>query len=245
MPRIFLPISDHPDTIRITGEKARYLKAVLRCTGGEELEVLDGRGRSFRTKIRSITKKELLAEVLEEGRCETESSLNIILVQGLLKGEKMDFVIQKTTELGVKEIIPAITERSQVRDTRRSGRWKKVAEEASRQSGRSEVPLIHDPVPFSEIFSGIPSYEPYFIKCRGLIFREGGGIGAAEAMEKAKDCESVMLAVGPEGGFTGDEVKTAESRGFITTSLGNRILRAETAAIAVTCIAQLLLGDLG
>src|SRR4030042_4477108 len=154
MPRIYLPaLSVSDNRIVLAGEKAHYLSTVLRCTKGDELTIFDGKGNCFRTLIERADKREVIAEVLGHFPCDFESPVHIILVQGLLKGEKMDWVIQKTTELGVREIIPVITERSQVRETRKVARWRKIAEEASRQSGRSIIPVIHEPVEFKEFFS--------------------------------------------------------------------------------------------
>ncbi|MGD1075494.1 MAG: RsmE family RNA methyltransferase, partial [Thermodesulfovibrionales bacterium] len=174
MPRIFLPLREPSGTITITGEKARYLSTVLRCKAGDELVIFDAQGASHKTTIQSISRREVLAEVTEAIMSDTESSRTLILIQGLLKGEKMELVIQKTTELGVKEILPAITERSQVRDTRKAARWRKIAEDATRQCGRTRVPLIHNPIPFTDIFSHPPKTCGIRAGC-GLIFWEKGG----------------------------------------------------------------------
>lgn len=245
MPRLYLPLIKPSGTIHITGEKARYLIRVLRSRVGDGIIVFDGKGTSYKAMIKSITKKDVLAEVTGVIQSDTESPVNIILIQGLLKGEKMDLVIQKTTELGVKEIIPAITARSQVRDTKKVSRWRKIAEGASRQSARTEVPLIHELISFHNIFSDTSLYRPYFRKCKGLLFWEEGGIRLARAMEKLGECRSLIAAIGPEGGFTNEEVEISESSGFMIVSLGNRILRAETAAISATAIVQFFVGDLG
>ncbi len=245
MPRIFLPVDENPRTIQITGEKARYLSSVLRCKKGEELEILDGKGHSYRARITSVVKKEMTVEVLDAITHNTESPLNLILIQGLLKGEKMELVIQKATELGVREIIPVVTERSQVRSTGKTARWRKIAEDASRQSGRTAIPIIHEPSALRDIFSGDSPCTPSSGKCKGLLFWERKGIRMKEAMESLEGCRSLIIAVGPEGGFTEGEVQVAGERGFLVATLGSRILRAETAAIAATTMAQLFLGDMG
>lgn len=253
MPRIFLPLSKPSKTIRIAGDKARYLTTVLRCKEGDDLTVLDGKGNSFNAIIRSITKKEIIVEVTGVIQQSTESPLRIMLIQGLLKGEKMDLVIQKTTELGIREIIPAITERSQMRETRKIYRWKKIAEEASRQSGRTMIPVIHDPIGFHDAVNlRFTAYDPG--RLNGLIFYEEGGMKISEAVEKLKQSVigshqlkdyGLIIAIGPEGGFTRREVDTAVSKGFVASYLSKRILRAETAAITATALVQFLMGDLG
>ncbi len=269
MPRIFLPIERHSDTIHITGEKARYLATVLRCREGDEVQIFDGSGFSYSAKISGITRKEVVVDVLEVTQCDTESPVNLILIQGVLKGEKMDLVIQKTTELGVKAIIPAVMERGQVRDTKKISRWRKIAEDASRQCCRSDVPVIHDLLPFKEIFSQASQYmqeneihplspplpqrkgtrgrvkDLSSDKIKGILFWEERGSGITEVIDRVKGCDSLMFAVGPEGGFTGKEVSRAESGGFLIASLGSRILRAETAAITATALLQFVMGGLG
>src|SRR4030042_4280199 len=160
MPRIFIPSPFiHDNQISITGDKARYLVSVLRCKKGDELIVFDGKGNCLRTNILKADRKEVIADVLEKFTCHTESPVNITLMQGLLKGQKMDMVIQKTTELGVKEIMPVITERSKTKETRQVSRWRKMAEEASRQSGRTFIPTIHEPVEFNQFFGKVGKLE--------------------------------------------------------------------------------------
>ena len=276
MPRIYLPISRILDNrISITNEKAHYLTSVLRCGKGDELIIFDGKGDCFRTTILKADRREIITEVIEKFQCNAESNINIALVQGLLKGEKMDMVIQKTTELGVKEIIPVITERSQLRDTRKVARWRKIAEEASRQSGRSIVPVINEPVEFKNLFTVHCSQ----FTVHGFIFYEEEGMKLSEAVEILKDTlpskygtapdlqkitphsplilrgdkeglesglsPNILIAIGPEGGFTKEEIALAKDRGLIVATLGKRILRSETAAISAVTLMQFLLGDIG
>ncbi len=273
MPRLYIPdISILDSKLSITDEKARYLASVLRCKKGDEVVIFDGKGNYYRTTILKTGKKEVVAEVTETFFCDTESTSYIILIQGLLKGEKMDLVIQKTTELGVKEIIPAISQRSQVTATRKLNRWRKIAEEASRQSGRSIIPVIHEPLDLESIFTTHALQE----KLCGFIFYEEGGMRLAEAAKLMKktinqsglDLNSInpptpplvkggkggfeenstftiFIAIGPEGGFTKEEISLAKEKGLIVVSFGKRILRAETAAISAVTVVQFLLGDIG
>jgi 16S rRNA (uracil1498-N3)-methyltransferase len=241
MPRIFLLDSEvRPGVITLTHEKARYLSTVLRCKAGDPLTVKDNRGGAYTATIIGIGKKEVKVEILQRLQLNTESPLGISLLQSLLKGEKMDFVIQKATELGVKEIRPVLTERSQVIETRKLPRWRKIAEEASRQCGRDIIPLIHEPVDFSSLFGGVsrPSGD-------GIIFWEKGGEALSEALTRFSGCSAISLVTGPEGGFSENEMRQACACGFVAATLGKRILRAETAAIAAVSIAQFALGDLG
>jgi 16S rRNA (uracil1498-N3)-methyltransferase len=260
MHRIYFSASNIKDNrMSITGEKARYLTSVLRCREGDELIVFDGKGSCYRTTILKADKKEVIAEVIEKFPCDTESHINITLVQGLLKGEKMDMVIQKTTELGVKEIIPVVTERSQLRETKRVTRWRKIAEEASRQSGRSVIPVIYEPVEFNKFLAIHGQLEQNSEtetrrhgEMNGFIFWEEEGVLLKEAVLKLSSSpiylltkSPIYLFIGPEGGFTKEEVTLAKEKGFMVTYLGRRILRAETAAISAVTLVQFLLGDMG
>jgi 16S rRNA (uracil1498-N3)-methyltransferase len=259
VPRIFLPFTSiHDNRISITGDNARYLVSVLRCKKRDELTVFDGKGNCLKTNILKADRREVIVDVLEKFTCHTESPVNIILMQGLLKGQKMDMVIQKTTELGVKVIIPVITERSQAKETRKVSRWRKIAEEASRQSGRSIIPLVHEPKEFDQFLSSGQLERNGERETRrhgemiGIIFWEEGGLSLKEAVHKFSSSpihrfpdSPIHLLIGPEGGFTKKEVTFAEGKGFIVTSLGKRILRAETAAISAIALVQFLLGDLG
>jgi len=242
--RIILPkelINDKELTI--SGEKARYLISVLRCNAGDELQVFDDGGSFYKAKVSGIENKKVIIDLIKKVSLDTESPLDLVLVQGILKGEKMDWVIQKTTELGVKEIIPAITERSQVRETRKISRWRKIAEEASKQSGRSIIPMIHEPVEFSSWLMTDSTEH-----LNGFIFWEEGGLPLKEAVNQMPihpfTNSPIHLFIGPEGGFSKDEVRLAEHRGLIAASLGKRILRSETAAISAVALAQFLMGDL-
>jgi 16S rRNA (uracil1498-N3)-methyltransferase len=154
-------------------------------------------------------------------------------------------VIQKTTELGINRIIPVVTERSQVRSTGKTARWRKIAEDASRQCGRANVPLINDPLVLKDLFSlNHQSVLPEEVS--SLIFWEDGGIRLQDSLDNiGRTNRPFAVAVGPEGGFREDEVRMAEAHGFTAVSLGSRILRAETAAITAVAIMQFSLGDLG
>lgn len=239
MPEIFLLDSQFDSRfITIRGEKARYLSAVLRCGAGDPLTLKDNGGNVFSARIISATKKEVQVEIIGTQKGGAESALLITTLQGLLKGEKMDLVVQKVTELGVREIIPVVTERSQVRETRKLQRWRRIAEEASRQAGRNTIPAVRDIVELQKLFLDyhLPS---------GIIFWEKRGIALTDVLAKFRGSHEVALFTGPEGGFSEREIETVSKNGFVTATMGKRILRAETASIAAVAIVQFALGDLG
>jgi len=241
MHRIFLQeLSLLRRPVVIKDEKMHYLISVLRCKAGDVIIVTDEKGCSYTAQILSASKKEVLIDIIGGYSMNTESNVNIILIQGLLKGDKMDLVIQKTTELGVSAIIPVITERSQLRETRKLPRWKKIAEEASRQSGRTRIPEIFENHSFKDLFE-----FPGLISGKGIIFWEQGGEKLSAVISKLQHRDKIFLLIGPEGGFSEKEAIFASEKGFFTATLGNRILKAETASIAAVSIMQFALGDMG
>lgn len=239
MTRLFVDstVREH-STLELSGDKSHYLSVVLRSAPGDTLIVTGTDGSSFHARISAFVKKTAQIDILD--RCEPipESKLRIILLQGLLKGEKMDLVIQKATELGVSQVMPVITERSLVRETRKLDRWRKIAEEAARQSGRASIPEIAEP---QDLLTSVKNADTTSLR---IIFWEQGGDPFSSVLRAAAGSDRIILCTGPEGGFSGAEVSAANAEGFRTASLGQRILRAETAAIAVVSIAQYVLGDL-
>ncbi len=276
MIRIFLP----PEELAsgksiITGENARRLALVLRVQPGETVTALDGRGFRYECRVVSVHKKEVVAEVVGKESYSAESSVPITLAQGIPKGEKMDAIVQKSTELGVSKIIPLITGRSLVRHTHRAARWRRIALSASQQSGRQKIPEVESPRDFSEFLvsqiaydrpdlhpfspgDGINSGSPPSIPSppagegRGekgplkIIFSEGHGErNLKKVLRSFGGTGGITLLIGPEGGFSGEEVTEAVKTGFIRASLGPRILRTETAPVAAISIIQYELGDMG
>ncbi len=240
MHRIFLPDQPVRDQVVITGDKAGYISQVLRSRPGDTLLIHDNTGRVFRSTIRSASRKEVIAVVAEQVASIPESPVHLRLFQGILKGEKMDLVIQKTVELGVNEIVPVVTERSQVRETRKRARWQKISEEAARQCGRCVIPTVHEVAELSDVFGALrPGTAP------GIVLWESGGEDLHASLGRLHGARQIDLLIGPEGGFPKAEVLQATASGFVAATLGRRILRAETAAIAAVALCQFQLGDLG
>lgn len=224
-------------TVTLAADEARHLRDVLRLKPGDEVYVFDGLGHEFRSTVSNIKRDvvELRIEAdVEPAKAESQLQLNLGVA--LLKGEKFDLVVQKATELGVKRITPLITRYADIhlRDAsdamKRVTRWQRIALEAAKQSGRAFVPEICLPVEFGELeVEGI-----------GVMFSERYG----EPIESLTATSSITALVGSEGGWADDEIETARARGFHVVTLGGRILRAETAAIAVTVLMQHRFGDL-
>jgi 16S rRNA (uracil1498-N3)-methyltransferase len=224
--------------ITLPPDKAHHMLSVMRCKKGDQITVFDGRGRSYIAQIAGIQKKNVSIDILRETESDTEASAYLILCQGILKGDKMDAVIQDSVELGVKELVPLITERCQVRGTRRINRWRKIAEEAAEQCGRSIIPEIREPLTFGEFINKIQAKGAL----EGVIFWEKGGLSPDNACKQTyQDDSPFFICIGPEGGFTEFEVKSAESIGFKSATLGRRILRAGTASVVAVALIQFLI----
>jgi 16S rRNA (uracil1498-N3)-methyltransferase len=226
---------------RIAGERGflgpearRYLADVLRLPPGAALEVFDGRGGRYRAEI------EPGFEAVRLGPREDApaAGLELALVVALAKGEKMDLVVQKATELGVARVLPFEAERSVVRldpakGEDRAERWRRIAAEAARQCGRADVPEVRSP---SSLEAALASLAP---GARAVVFHPGGG-----PLPGAPAGGSMAAVVGPEGGLADAEVRTCEAAGAIRAGLGPRVLRAETAAIVAVAVLQVRYGDL-
>ncbi len=173
----------------ITGDQARHLAVVLRVKPGEALTVFDGKGYKYECRIVQVHKKEVIAEVLQKDAFSVESPVSIILAQAMPKSDKMDLVVEKSTELGVRSVIPLITEYSQVRHTEKVDRWKKIALSAAQQSGRGKIPEILEPISFLEYLSRIsaPLKKESLSTLAGLIFSEGSHLSRLSS-ERWRHC---------------------------------------------------------
>lgn len=230
----------------ITGSEARHLVSVLRLDVGACVQLFDGTGATYQAEILSIAKGrvELRVSTRDEP---TALKAKLFLGQALLKGKKMDVVIQKTTELGIAGLYPFSSEYVNVPDItgsraeRRLERWRKISREACKQCNRPQPPECY-PVVFFDTFLEEVSRADI---ARKLIFwEEEKAQGLQDVIKESVSC-STMILIGPEGGFSTVEVEKARAVGFQPVTLGKRILRAETAAIAAVSILQYLLGNLG
>jgi len=220
---------------------ASHILKVLRLKVGDQVEVLDGEGSLYLVNLTDINNKSIKGEVLSSEKINTESPLKIHLGQSLIKGNGFDVILRKSVELGVRSIIPLITERTVVKSDseKKIVRWKKIIEESSKQCGRSSIP---------QISKNITTLETFFQKTKNsdlkLIFWElekNKRLGDINPKEKPS---TVSVLIGPEGGFTVKEFETARNYGFLSLGLGPRIFRAETAPLVALSLLQGKWGDL-
>lgn len=233
---------DSPGPV-ITGPDVRHIAKVLRLGPGDAVDLLDGAGRAAHAVIEHIGRDEIVCRKTECFDPGGEPPVSVVLVQGLAKGDKMEYVIQKSTELGVAGIIPMICRRSVVRldgekKESRQTRWQRVALEASKQCRRATVPEVYPPMELREVLGGIPPGTLSILPWEGE---------RSLSLKEALPVDSpgkVYIFVGPEGGFEEAEVAEARESGVAAVSLGPRILRTETAGPACLAIIMHKYGDL-
>jgi 16S rRNA (uracil1498-N3)-methyltransferase len=239
MKRLFLP-GAHSGAMAVSGPAFHYLVRVQRLEAGATLEVFDGEGKSFPARLVAVTAEAATLE-LDAGRAESELT-PIAIVQGLPKGDKLELVLQKGTELGATAFVPFAAERSVVKlgdkaDARQK-RWQKVVEEAARQCGRADVPKVEAARPLLEALQRLPKDTRLFV-----LDEEERAVRLSHAAAQGEG--PVALVIGPEGGLTRGEVASLEARGAKTVTLGRRVLRTETAALAALAVLRHLEGELG
>lgn len=234
MPRFFVsPDQIKKNEIEIRGQDVRHIRDVLRLSPGDQITICDGKGTDYKTVITEIGQEEITAKILEKALASSEPQTKLTLFQSLIKGNKFEWVIQKAVEIGVQEIVPIETAHCVVKMERpkktrtKVERWNKIAQSAAKQSGRGTIPLVVDPIP----------YKMALELCREMDF-------SCMAHEKEKSTslktsiqpfkgKKIGLLVGPEGGFSKEEVRQAQDVGISSITLGSRILRSETASIVL------------
>lgn len=215
---------------------------VLRLGEGARVFVFDGEGIEYECEVARVAKNEVDLNLLRRLDDAVESPLRLTLAQALIKGDKLDWVIQKTTELGVTRIVPLVTDHSDLRRAeeragQRMQRWRRISLEALKQCGRRRLVEICEPASFDDFCESTAQGE-------SLIFSERGGESFADVSAKLRDVNQLSLCVASEGGWSEPELRKAESRGFTPVNLGSRILRTETAAVVAVSLAQHIFGDL-
>lgn len=246
MARFFVPkknLREKKGTI--DGDELKHMRKVLRLRPGDRVTLFDDEGWEHEGIIRSYTEKLGEVEIVESARPKRESPLSITLAQALGKGEKMDWIVEKATELGVRSIAPFFSSRTvpkldEKKMERRQARWGKIALSAAKQSGRTRIPEILAVSDFSELVC-----RPWQCGLK-LFFWEGEARQSLmQIREETARLDSLLLAIGAEGGFSPQEASEAMRHGFRPVRMGERILRTETAALAAISIVQFLWGDMG
>lgn len=239
IPRFYLSETLHVgQSLDLPAETFRHAIQVLRLAVGEELILFNGSGGEYRARLSAVSKRSATAQIAAFNPEDSESPLAITLVQAMLKPDKMDFALQKAVELGVTVLQPLITQRSVVRVAadkadKKMQHWQGVIIAACEQAGRTRLPHLHEPLALTD----------YLARASGtrLILAPGN---FPRFQQLADPVAPLAVLIGPEGGFTDDEVAQCLQAGVTPVSLGTRILRAETASTAVLAILQQRYGDL-
>ena len=245
MPRFLIRGEEIRDNLAVlAGENVKHIRRVLRLGVGDEVILFDEAGWEYHAKIIDGNSKEIKVDVFRKFLPHRESPLEIILGQGLPRLPKMDFIVQKGTELGVSGILPfnsrrSIPKLSDEKIIRKMGRWRKIALEATKQCGRNLVPHIGSPIDFTEILA-----MEFKDSLKFILWEGERVVGIKEILDMSLDKNRFLVLVGPEGGFTNREIHEAKEAGFKVVSMGNRILRSETAGISILSVIQYKFGDL-
>lgn len=233
------------EVVTISGEDLKHIKNVLRLKKGEEVSICDGEENDYVAVIESIDSQEVQLSIVDSFKSKGEAPIKLKLYQGLPKGDKMELIVQKCTELGVSEIVPMATKRAVVKlsdekkISKKLERWQKIAEEAAKQSKRGRIPLVNRLVTLKEAVSELGEGE------LALMLYESESENSLKKALRGYGGKTVSVFVGPEGGFEESEAEILKDAGAKVVSLGNRILRTETAGLAASAVIMYELGDLG
>jgi 16S rRNA (uracil1498-N3)-methyltransferase len=233
-------------TCTITGSDARHIRNVLRLKPGDPVFLFDGKGFEYEAKIVRLSVKSVGVSVIKQFPSAIEPSVQIAVAQAFLKTKKMDGLVRPLTELGITKWIPFISERSIARPDRkrlsiRTDRWRKIAKESLKQCRRARPLEIAETVSFAKVLDLGRSSDVKFI----FWENESRSLQLALSQSPDKNIKKVFLILGPEGGLSKAEVESAQKNGFFSVTLGPRILKSETAAVAASTLMQYLFGDLG
>jgi 16S rRNA (uracil1498-N3)-methyltransferase len=228
--------------LHLEGERLRRLRTVLRLGPGDEFSATDGAGAEYLLRVEQLGRDRGRALVLGRTEPLRESALDLVLAQALPKGDRFSFVLEKAVELGVRGIRPLLSRRTVAATGARAAaaaRWRRIIESAVAQSGRTRLPVLHPLCSFEEMIG-----DPSRPELRLLLWEHATG-SLREAIECRAAPRSVVVAIGPEGSWSEQEVQRAGQAGFVAVRFGPRILRTDTAGIAALAVIQSRWGDLG
>lgn len=248
MPKFFVKSNQiNKNEITIKGTDVNHIVNVLRLKINDEIHICNEEtGDNYNTKIEELNKEIVKCNIIEKLQSNAEASVYINILQGLPKAEKMEFIIQKCTELGVKEITPVEMERCIVKldnktANKKQERWQKIAEVAAKQSGRDIIPKINNVINIKNICNILENYDIVLVP-----YENEKNITLKEILKELPKKElKIAIIIGPEGGFDEKEIKSLEQNNYKIVTLGNRILRTETVAMAMTSVILYELADFG
>ncbi|MBR2883318.1 MAG: 16S rRNA (uracil(1498)-N(3))-methyltransferase [Clostridia bacterium] len=228
------------NTALITGEEAQHISRVLRMKKGDEVTLCDGEGNFYEARLTDFNEKSVEAEILSVRRAETEPRVKLCVFQGVPKNPKLETIVQKLTEIGATAVVPMDTQRAVAKldKSAKVERLRKIAREAAKQSRRGIIPTVSDTMSFKDAIKEAAKADLMII-----AYEEERETSLKSALQ-GKTPESVSVLIGPEGGFEKEEVEKAVALGAVTVTLGKRILRTETAPIAISSAILYELGEM-
>jgi len=232
------------DKVLLGKDQAHQIHSVLRLRPADQIIVLDNAGWEYEVSLAKVTHEQIVGEILQKRAAAGEPQTQITLYQSLLTRDKFEFVLQKCTEVGVSRFVPVITQRTLIRDTtikpEKLARWQRIITEAAEQSGRGRIPDLLPPVTFEEVLPNLRDFERCLIACE----KQGESIRAVLRVGNKNIPGTIAILIGPEGGFTEQEVELAKKNGAIPITLGPRILRTEIAAVVAAAVILYELGQM-
>lgn len=225
-------------------EDINHIKKVLRLSQNDTIMICDGHGKEYKASIEEINHKEVKAKMLEASVSSGEPSIRVTLYQGIPKAAKMEYIIQKVTELGIENIVPVMMHRTVVKFDGQKGqqkkvrRWQRIAYEAAKQSNRGRIPKVFAPISYDEAIGQMSRMDIPLIP-----YEQEQSNALKDVLKDRTDAKSIGIMIGPEGGFDDEEVKKAKELGLSPITLGPRILRTETAGMAVLAILMYVMGE--
>ena len=233
------------ESVLIQGSDARHIQTVLRYKPGDRIGLLDGSGVEYEAKVERLSSKGVDLTIIKTFSSKTESPVQISVAQALLKEKKMDAIVRHLTELGISRWVPFLAARSIPRPNpknmaARIRRWETISKEASKQCRRSRLVQIDTFKTFGDVLAASKVHE-----LKILFWEAETGQKTSGLPPPTQKIKNIFLILGPEGGFTEEEISQARDAGFVTTALGPRILRSETATIAACTLIQYRYGDMG
>lgn len=231
---------------KIIGEDVKHIYKVLRLKENQNIIINNCLGEEFLSEITAISKEEVTFKILEKINTNNESTVEISLFQGLPKAAKMDLIVQKGTELGIVKFIPTLTERVDIKlkgDFKKLDRLNRIALEAAKQSKRTIIPEVLEPISFDELTNKIQEFDIFIVP-----YEDKKDYGIKELSKEVKslnkEIKSIGILIGPEGGFEENEIIKLKEFGAYIVTLGKRILRTETAGFTITALIQYEFGDI-
>ncbi len=248
MPKFFVRDDQINDNkVDIVGEDVNHISNVLRMKVGDEFQVCNSdTTENYNVEIKSFEKEKIICSIINKMKSEAESDINLKIFQGIPKSDKMELIIQKSTELGIKELIPVDMERcvskiSGKDEKKKIDRWQKISEVAAKQSGRDMIPKIHNVIKINDIVKVISDFDMMIVP-----YEKAEGDSFKDAIEEIKEYDksniNIGIVIGPEGGFEPSEIEQLKEAGAKIVTLGKRILRTETVALAMSSVIMYELG---